>query len=195
MHLLTSQLLIQSAPGSHWQGLDELRKLDASILRSDRRERKRVKGNGPETRRASCCTFINFILFFHDALAVFCSKRGQTFAPSQLLFLPCTWLSPEAEICHLWSLVRWMRLAHSLKVTVHKHTCTRFFSSHSPSWMGMTENSIQEGRKYSTVTRLSSQLCENQMNRVPPEKEKMSNYPPEIVAIGVILWGHTLRSG
>lgn len=62
------------------------------------------------------CTF----MFFHDVLAVFYWKRGQTLAPSQLLFLPCTWLSPEAEICHLWSLARWMRLAHSLKVTAHK---------------------------------------------------------------------------
>lgn len=29
-------------------------------------------------------------------------------APSCWLFLPCTWFSPEAETCHLWSLVRRM---------------------------------------------------------------------------------------
>lgn len=33
------------------------------------------------------------------------ARRG---APSCWLFLPCTWFSPEAETCHLWSLVRRM---------------------------------------------------------------------------------------
>lgn len=60
--------------------------------------------------------------FFHDVLAALCWKRGQTFAPSPRLFLPCTWLSPEAEICHLWSLLRWMLLAPSLQVTAQKTT-------------------------------------------------------------------------
>lgn len=58
---------------------------------------------------------------FHDVLAALCWKGGQTFAPSPRLFLPCTWLSPEAEICHLWSLLRWMLLAPSLQVTAQKN--------------------------------------------------------------------------
>lgn len=35
-------------------------------------------------------------------------------APSRGLFLPCTWFSPEAKTCHLWSLVRWMLLGCNL---------------------------------------------------------------------------------
>lgn len=66
-----------------------------------------------------CCSFMMSLLYSAQ-------KPGQTFAPSQLLFLPCTWLSPEAEICHLWSLGRWMLLPPSLKVTTHKHTGTEY---------------------------------------------------------------------
>lgn len=57
-------------------------------------------------------------------------------------FLPRTWLSPEIEICHLWSLVRRMLLAQSLKITAGKHTTTTYgeqrrlaFSSHFTSRM------------------------------------------------------------
>lgn len=101
--------------------------------------------------------FQELLLFFHDALAVFW-KRGQTVAPSQLLFLPCTWLSPGAKICHLWSLGRWMWLAHSLKVTALKQPLciwgedvSHFFTD-SILWMDMANNSVWQGRKYSTLT-------------------------------------------
>ncbi len=133
MHLLTSQLLIQSPPGSHRQGLDELRELDASVLRSDKRERERMGERKWPREEMSILlhtgysrTFMNSLLFFHNVLAVFLWKRGHALAPSQLLFLPCTWLSPEAEICHLWSLVRWMLLAYSLKLMQHTNNSCIF---------------------------------------------------------------------
>ena len=118
LHLLTSQLLIKSPPRGHWQGLDELGELDASILQGGMRERERertLERKWPKDKMSillhTSRPLISSLLFFHDVL----EKRGQTLAPTQLLFLPCTWLFPEAEICHLWSLIRWMHLAQCPK--------------------------------------------------------------------------------
>lgn len=109
------------------------------------------------------CTFMNSLLFFQDVLASFCRKRGQTVAPSQLLFLPCTWLSPEAEICHLWSLGRWMLLVHSLKVTAHKHTTTVYSIKKIPmiqhqewAWQIFLSDKVEN---IYFLTFISSQLC------------------------------------
>lgn len=102
---LTSQLFIQSPPRGHWQGLDELRELDASILRSDNRktgrervrgedERERAKGGGGQDEH-----FTSHLLwlYFHEFLAVLswcpccillktgpdvCSKSAAIFCPA-----------------------------------------------------------------------------------------------------------------
>lgn len=146
-------------------------------------------------------TFMGYLLFFHDVLVVFSWKLGQTFAPSQLLFLPCTWLSPEAEICHLWSLGRWMLLAHSLKVIAHKQPLNNWgqrcfiFFLWSASWMGMAHDSVRRGRKHPALTLKSSQLFENPTHWILSQKRKISNYTHIIVAFSVLQWGHTLCSG
>lgn len=41
-------------------------------------------------------------------------------------FLPCTWLSPEDETCHLWSLVRRMLLVHLQRLAPYKHNSAAF---------------------------------------------------------------------
>lgn len=63
-----------------------------SCRATERGERKRVKRNGPETRWGSHFTLAVAVLSqtlscsFHDVLAGFFWKWGQTFAPSQMLF-------------------------------------------------------------------------------------------------------------
>lgn len=97
LHLLTSQLLIKSPTRSYRQGLDELGELDASILQRDK-------------EGGVCEPLILAVLFCAVTTSLMHSVENgaRRRAPSCWLFLPCTWFSPEAETCHLWSLVRRM---------------------------------------------------------------------------------------
>ena len=166
-HLSFSSRVPREVTDKAWMNSENSMRPSCTVAKGRERERGRERENGPETRWASyfalggvvlswtpCCSFKMSLLHSSE-------KRGQTFALSRLLFLPCTWLSPEAEICHLWSLGRWMLPAHSLKV--HKHTTTLFsinhFSNDSSSRMGLADNSEWQGRKYFLISFISSQIC------------------------------------
>lgn len=149
-HLNFSSRVPREVTDKAWMNSENSMRPSYRVTKRREREREWERRKGPEKRRASyfnccSCSFINSLLFFHDALDVFCWKRGQTIASSQMLFLPCTWLSPQEEICHLWSWVRWMLPAHSLKVTAQKQLLyiwgkdVSHVSSDSTSWMGMEE--------------------------------------------------------
>lgn len=95
-----------------------------------------------------CCSFMMSLLYSPE-------NGARRLLQVSCYFLPCTWLSPEAEICHLWSLVRWMLLAPSLKVAAHKHTVycifetklLHFFSSMIPhcewAWQINLSNKVE----------------------------------------------------
>lgn len=144
---LTSQLLIESPPGSHWQGLDELRELDASILQTKGRQRE----NGREEMAQRQDEHLaSHSLYFHELLAVLswcpccillktgpdvCSKSAAIFAPH----LALSWGTNMSPLV----ISKMDATGSSSKKLQHTNNCCIFgeggakcFTIFSTSWMG-----------------------------------------------------------
>lgn len=198
---LTSQLLIQSPPRGHWQSLDELRELDASILQqSDRGQTE--WGDRDKTNILVHLTFMNSLSYLIKlSPAPKKTEWGQGLAPSQLLFLPCTWLSPEAQICLLWPLVRWMLLDTSFESygpQIYNHCkfgarCFTFISQSLYIINVFWNTSVKPGETCSMLTHLFPLGFVKMPHTAPPCRSwEISNYHLEIAACSVVPWDSTL---